>query len=607
MATALSVGWTIGLVVWDRLRVPLSNPLGVVGPLTLAGFSPLNNLLRYAVLVALPAVLYAGWRLRRGGDVAPCAADPGGALSSRAAGTLGLGIATVWTGLEIARFLSSPFAPAPLDFFHTGEWLAPAWNFVSGRGLWLGSYFLHGAFYDPLSTVLGWYVTGQQTIGACLVTVIILKLAVAPALAACLVALAVCCPTGSRSGAAWALAVLFAMILATLVTNGYLQTLDRRDVPVLIGASGLLFGVAYRSRAGLFVAGLCSSLTYFYVIDRGAYFNAALGSALTVGYWLDRTAARRELYWCLAGVVIGWIAFVCAVGVAEFLAFLDTTLSIYRTKDLFDSYVYPSPAELPGLLTIAPLVCISMQLLLTVRALICGGARHALVAQVFVASLAFLYFRSALGRSDPGHLLYASFFAYIGLVFSLCAVAGPIVARRPQWMPALTLLTAMAVAGLAWRTYRPTIDARAALGAPSRLAALVAAPDDAFISATERRVRDRWHELTRADTCAFTFTSEAAWTFLLRKPSCGRHAIVWFASAAPLQDEIIRDLDGDRPSYILLHSPGWPNAIDGIDNARRLPLLSAAIARTYEPVEDIDGFILARRKRDAPTVAEASQ
>ncbi len=592
-------------MVWQALRVPFSNPLGVVGPLTQAAFNPLNNLLRYAVLVWLPALIYAALRLRRGRGVPAPAADLGVPLSPRCFAALGVGVATLWAALEVACFLSLSFAPAPLDFFHTGEWLAPAWNFVSGRGLWRGSYFLHGAFYDPLSTVLGWHVAGRQTIGACLVTVSVLKLAVAPALAICLVALALCCPPGGRGTAAWTVVVLGALILATLATDGHLQSLNRRDVPVLIGASGLLLGVAYRSRGGLFVAGLCSSLAYFYVIDRGAYFNAALATSLAVGWWLDRHAARRELFWCLAGVAIGWIVFVLAVGAGEFRAFLDTTLTVYRTKDLFDSYVYPSPAELRGFLKVAPLVCISVQLLLTGRALIRGGARRALIAQVFVAALAFLYFRSALGRSDVEHLMYASFFAYIGLVFSLCAVAGPVVARRPQRVRALALLTAVAVAGLAWRTYQPKIDGRAAVGAPSRLAALIAAPDDAFLSATERRVRDRWREQSRTDACAFTFTSEAAWSFLLRKPSCGRHAIVWFASAAPLQHEIVRDLDANRPSHILLHSPGWPNAIDRIDNARRLPVLAAAIARTYEPIEDIDGFILARRKPDAPAAAEA--
>ncbi len=595
MAAALVVGWAIGLVAWEPLRVPFSNPLGVVGPLTELGFNPLNNLLRFALLVTLPALLYAGMRLRRGRRPPAPATDAGVAFPARTAAALCLLVAVVWLALDVARLLSTPFTPTPLDFFHTGESLAPAWNFTAGRGLWRGSYFLHGAFFDPLATALAWFVTGQQTIGACLVTKDALTLLVSPALALSLVALALCCPPGGRGTTAWVMTVLLAMLLTTLATTNRLQTLNQRDVPVLLGLGGFLFGVAYRSRAALFAAGLCSSLTYFYVIDRGAYYTAALAATLAVGWWLDRQAARRELGWCLAGVAGGWSVFYLTVGASEFRAFLETTLSIYRTKDLFDGYVYPSPAAHPGLVKVAPLLCISAQLVLTVRAVARGGARRTLLAQVFVASLALLYFRSALGRSDPPHVKYASYFAYSGLVFTLCAMLGPVLATRSRQMRRLAAVTAAALAALAWSTYRPTIDARAVVAAPARLAALIAAPDDAFLTPTERRVRDRWRELSRGDVCAFTFTSESAWLFLLRKPSCGRHSIVWFASASPLQDEVRRDLDMYRPSYILLRSPGWPNAIDGIDNARRLPGLSAAIARSYTPIEDIDGFILARR------------
>lgn len=601
MAAALIAGWAIGLTAWQPLRVPFSNPLGVVGPLTEIGFNPLNNLLRFALLVTLPALLYAALRVRRGRRTPTPRVDAGVAFSGRTAAALCLLVAMAWLTLDLARALSAPFTPSPLDFFHSGEWLTPAWNFTAGRGLWGGSYFLHGVFYDPLSTALGWFVTGQRTIGAGLITKDALTLLVPPSLAVCLVALALCCPPGGRRATAWAVVVLLALLLTTLATAESLQRITRRDVPVLLGLGGFLFGVAYRSRAALFGAGLCSSLTYFYVIDRGAYFNAALAVTLAVGWWLDRAAARRELRWCLAGAASGWVAFILAVGAAEFRAFLDTTLSIYRTKDLFDSYVYPSPAEGPGVLKVAPLLCISAQLVLAVRALARGGARPALLAQVFVACLAFMYFRSALGRSDPPHVKYASSFAYIGLVFALCALLGPSLATRTRQVRGLAVVMAAGLAALVWSIYWPSIDARAVATAPARLAALIAAPDDAYLSPTERRVRDRWRELSRDDACAFTFTSEAAWVFLLRKPSCGRHSIVWFASAAPLQDEVIRDLDTYQPSHILLRSPGWPNAIDGIDNARRLPALSAAIARSYTPVEHIDGFILARRTAGAPT------
>jgi hypothetical protein len=56
---ALAVGWTVVLWAWGRILLPFSNPLGIVGPLTLQRFDPANDLVRALVFVLLPA------RLRR--------------------------------------------------------------------------------------------------------------------------------------------------------------------------------------------------------------------------------------------------------------------------------------------------------------------------------------------------------------------------------------------------------------------------------------------------------------------------------------------------------------------------------------------------------------
>lgn len=602
-ALALLVGWGLGAALWESVRLPYSNPDAIVGPLTALRFNPATNLLRYALFVGLPAVLYGAWVVVRGGwqprgtagaEPRPPAVSARRALAWVAAGAL------VGTALEVLRFLSGGFTPA-LDQFHHGEWLAPAWNYVSGRGLWRGTYFLHGVFYDPLATVLGWAVTGQQTIGACLLTQDVLHLLLPAAVAGCLTALALCCPPGRRGTAAWALTVLGALVLTVLLTDARLQVLNRRDVPVLIGVAAFLFGLYFDSRAGLVVAGLASSATYFYVIDRGAYYNAALLVTM-VAVWARAphpapppAAARVSLAWCALGIAIGWAAFGLAVGGDEFRAFVDATATIYRTKDLFDSYVFPTPAGFSPLVNSVAVLCIGVQALLAVRLLLRGAPREALAAQLLVAALAGFYFRSALGRSDRGHVLYACFFAYVGLTYSVGALFGTAVAARPRACRTASALLAGAIAVVLWLRYAPIIDRDAIGRAPLRIATLLGAPDEAFLSPTERLARERLLALTRDDACFFTYTSEGVWPYLLRKPTCGRHAVVWFAAPRPLQEEVLRDLDTYRPSHILLRSPGVANAIDGIANAQRFPLLDAAIQSRYEPVEHIGGYVIGRR------------
>jgi hypothetical protein len=603
IAVALAAGWAFGWWAWQRIVLPFENPLGIVGPLTLREFNPLNNILRYLVFVGAPPLLYAAILLVFGRPPARAAADGDARpLGGRtvALATAGLALAaTTATGL---RLLSRAFAIPPLDFFHAGEWLTPGFNYAEGHGLWTASLFIHGAFFDAVGTVAAWNLFGVRTIGAVDVFNQLLMLLVTPALVCAFVALALCASPGRRSPAVWTAAVVLALLVADVATFDTWQTLNRRDATVMLGVAALLFGVYWRRPLWLFVAGTCSAAAFFYAIDRGAYFTISAGLTLLLLAAREPRAFAGQMLAALAGFVAGWTVFFLAVGPTEFASFVETTRFFAATKDLLDSYVYPTPTFFPPTLhTLGPL-CIAVQLVLTVRLALRGAPRETIAGQVLVALLALTYFRSALGRSDAGHVRYASFFAMTGVAYALCNLAGEAIARRPRVARGVAGGLAVALAVLTVTHWAPRIDAAKIAASPARLRALVAAPDDAFLRPVERRVRDRLRELTADDPCFFTYTSEGAWPYLVRKRTCGRNFIMWFASAAPIQEAVRRDLlEVWRPSHILLKSPGWPNAIDGIPNAKRMPALNEALTNAYQPVEEIDGFVIGRRVDPTPT------
>ena len=53
------------------------------------------------------------------------------------------------------------FPSAELDLLHEGELLSPAFNSMQGKGLWTGSFFIHGLFYDVLAARLAWALSGM--------------------------------------------------------------------------------------------------------------------------------------------------------------------------------------------------------------------------------------------------------------------------------------------------------------------------------------------------------------------------------------------------------------------------------------------------------------
>ena len=53
-----------------------------------------------------------------------------------------------------------------IDFFHEGERLTPAKNYVLNGKMWSGVFFNHGAFTDLFGTVIAWKIFGNETIGS---------------------------------------------------------------------------------------------------------------------------------------------------------------------------------------------------------------------------------------------------------------------------------------------------------------------------------------------------------------------------------------------------------------------------------------------------------
>jgi len=596
-------GIVLASLVWPHITLPFSNPLEVVGPLTVARFNPANNLLRYVVYVTAPAMLLLGFHAAhpaiRGLLGGPGAARTG--PKPRAYTVLlhfrpwmhGLSVLLLalyaWWGF--VRILDWPWTPAPVDFFHAGESLTPAFNYLRDKGVWTGSYFVHGAFYDVFSTVWLWRFFGLESVGAYYVSLHFGGSLTGAGIAFFVYALSTTATRHTRGLQAVALAQL--LLLVWLATEWEFHYLDRRDVPVLLGTGILLLAFGYRSRLLACCASMFSALCYFYTIDRGAYFTATL-----IVMWLFFSICSREsrMQKALlgaslgAGFVAGWATFYLLAGQQEFAAFIESTALIYRTKDLFDAYVYPAPGWQIYDVHVRSMALNAFQCFVFVVWLLrdyrAGRNLGQGMAHLSLVCLAVFYYRSGLGRSDESHVLYASSFAYLGAAFALYLCLD----RLREWrVAALAPALLLAVNGAFLYSHRPHTPLLQLGERLSRISQYAQLPDESFLAPDERIGIRRLRQIFEAEPCIYSLTSEAALPYLLAKPSCGRNYVAWFASPRPRRDEMMRDLERYSPNYVLFHSTFWSNAIDGIGNGQRFPDVQSFVLARYRPFETVQG------------------
>ncbi len=582
-------GLILGALPWNWIQLPFHPSTGMGEISTRLGQNPANQLVRFAVFVFTPSALLGllfFW-------VRPPQARPASAAQIGVPGwiaRLGAGFLVAFPAWALAAYFSRTLGPRYFDLLHHGEQMTPAWNHLFKGGFWSTSYFLHGVFFDLLIGLSGWSFWGVRSFGAYELADALMWVLVPSALCFFVFAL-------GRAAAADRLtrAVLAQVVLGVFLLAGVrFHYSPHRYIPVYLGFGFYLWAQARASRPLYFGAGLMLPACFAYSIDMGAYYGAALTGLCALSAWVDFGRFRSQ--WVLpsvgAGVLFGALVFVGVFGWAETQAFVHSTLSQIKYKDVLNGMTMRSPLEKGGGYSRANMTVIAAVLFATTWSLFTQRSRREQFLPLFFAGASLLFFRSALGRSDVGHIQYASSFAYLALGYWLWRRWGDSLARRASVAIPLLLLanTALGIRAVGW------VHPSAMISFASRARDYVEMPDAYFLQ--ERTVEiEALKEVFFPEPCLFSLTLDAGMGYLLKKTTCNRFYIPWFASPKPLREELLADLIAKQPRVILVESRWGEQDVDGISNRERFAELYAYIDTHYLPVERVEGWGIRRLRR----------
>lgn len=606
------LGVGIALWFWPYVQIQFNNPWEVNGMLARLRFNPINNALRFALVIALPVVLLLLVYLLTTPHAkstlfcsTPSPFMGQVSLRKNRFALFGLIMYSILMGLYTPTYRASGF-----DLFHDGESVGTEVSYAAGQVPYRDFVIAHGVFQDPLRarvafSLFGRSIGGLHTLSSLIQIALFILISVGLVVAL-------------RGNVAASLLVFMLVFLrrgGVGESNGLI--LLGRDITLAVFVIvSLLFvrsiknhiegGAGWRTffaSAGFTFVPVAS---FAYSVDRGVYLLLAMVvmAALVMG-----TGPRiRTMVVCLAGATAGLTLAVLVLGCAlrwAFGAFIDYALvKMPRYWDLMDGMVY-RVAEWRHLVVCVGLAGIAFWVAYRVM---CEHQRVRISVllttvlakydvEVLLAVLALVFIRSALGRSGIDQLFYSLLPAWL--------FAGVVLVRHYVW----PLLTACRLRRFATRA----IWAVALVSACVMVKPFFASA--AWVRKFPFTARDEnlpvygpgqvWDAVTflrsklASGDSFYSLTSEASWFYLLDRMSPTRFPVAWHAAPCFYQDEVTRDLARKHVSYVILVERG----IDGLTLEEQLPRIAAYVKQDYAPLQRFGPYEIWERKaiRRAPS------
>ncbi len=601
--TVFTLSFLSAIFLSLRIHLPFSNPWEVLGPLSRQHYNPLNNILRFLLIIILPSLALSifaitgsrkKWFVKTTINTLPKYQWDDKHSAKITFILVSFLIMTLYFSGTIYLFHNTPLK---FDTFHEGECLGPVINFIDGGVPFKDFIIMHGPIENIYLGLLSFKLFGMsitsfrtlQSIGEIVSFLLFLF---------CLYHIF------EKNPYYFSLASGIIFIILTLKPFGlglcHWHT-SRRDIFLflfLIAAAAMkrrLPPITKQDRkkihAILFLFTFISSLSFTYTIDRGIYLSLlGLIISFTVYFLYLKKYSFKFLFSILGGFTSGFLIFGFSIrwAYADFIIFLSR---MPEYKELMDGLIFNFrnqgflfPVFLIGLMLFF-LVYFGLSFFINRAPCFFKGLkelfRHYFMEIVLLLTT-IIFFRNALGRADYTHLEYSMTLVYISAVyFFIKHILVPLLKRVENGKRTTFVLIGLIYLFL-MSVCLPSTNFKTWFKFPQ------AADDFNIIPNNYHRTIQFLASNLEKDEYFVTTTNEAAWYYFLKQPSPTRFLVAWYAIPTYYQEGFVDDLKGKNVKFVLYKNRSWWNQIDGISNEQKLPVIFDFIKKHYQFYRLID-------------------
>ena len=549
-------------LLWHKITLPFNNPNEVVGYYSQNNHHNFNDTLRYILFVISPLFVYLLFFFLFKRDTC----KPLNEIFTKSNYAKNPNNYNLYVYLGIFFFLISihffsvEFPQNKIDIFHSGQYLSGATNFDITKGLWTNSYINTGIFYDVINTKIAWMITGSNSIGSMRLSHYVLETITKLLFIIFIFKLS---KKFNFKEYHEILSIIFLGIISIYLIN---RSISFRDIPVIlffIFSLNLLTNLNKNLISSISI-GFLSIFSFLWSLERGAYLNASIFILIIILIFQKK---YFNIFSILISLIIAWISFYIIIPEKEFYEFLRNSLSIFETHELLNGIIHPQPFSSEkdaSRATKALLVCIFNGIIL-IELILSKKNKMPNDIKLFLLLFyifAFFNYKSALSRSDGGHisngssfniLLFLIFLNYFVLTFMNYFKINEEKYIKKKYLPfVLFFLTLFLFVNVEPRNHGfKKINLKNLVTFKSRYQQYIEMDDSFYLDNNYNKLVDKLKHQTQNQDCLQIFTYEAVMSYLIKKKSCTKYYNLWSIGSKKNQLNFIEEMESTKPNLIL--------------------------------------------------------
>ena len=534
-------------ILWDHITLAYSNPHEIVGEYSINSYNSFNDTLRYIIFISIPVLFFFIIFLTT--------------KNNKNFNNLTLKIflldknfykinyekkkLILFILLSIILFLLGDWTIYPVQIFEDGISLSGSTILEFNQKPWLDVYINTGFFYDMLNAKISWMLTGFKTIGSFKFYIKFLNLISFILLIYFLYEI-------SKQITDEIIKNQF-FVLSSISLFFILKDVDIwRDIPLIIFLISILRYINSKSLYSVLLISFLSVFTFFWTLDRGFFLFFTLIPFLI----LIILNNKKEFLKFITTIFLFTIVLIFFVGLDIFSSFIQHTKEIFTQHEMLNGLIHPTPFSndpdssraTKSLILIIFNFIISLLIIFSKKNLFFNNTKFIFL---FFSITNFLLYKSALSRSDGGHIKMATYFSIILLVIFLIFFILRYLNKQTVFKNNINKLKFL-YSFLFLMIFANYVNSFENIYKfPNKIKNYIVADNSFFTDKNYSNSINNLKIYFNNSKCVQAFSYDQAIFYLLKKRSCSKFYNVWVIGSKKNQDLYINELKSNRPKFIL--------------------------------------------------------